>query len=537
MSTRINVNVDQAALLQRSREQTQANRLGFLEAQNRKKVEAEARRQRDANRAARGLTANGSMYNNRLRQLPQRPDPAAFRRQTGEGYAVAGVMISGILDGKPSNAQIRTITLTTVNEAASQAFDLYEFPFAPGYNSSGTAFNTGRTASSHNNALASTLPQFSNVSITGPGFGPANAAGLPSIKTVSTVYRSVESAEDYEIAHLPLAGGSLLVAIAGRYGGIAVTRNEVLTETVHSQTQPTFAPNPLNETAAIYFRNHSTTLTGGASTLEPAQYGDYGKCWLVTATAIKEVSMPQQLKAAMLSYVPEYTFEANTMEFTYTLQNRSYTDAGFYYAFDQPFETLPSSTPTPVRLSAEGRVYGDTFWSYASVSTGEGIYVFCDYAETTQTSAYYAPVTTQASTGDYFYNYDRFGLWGFASVDACYSPGVFAQLDDTSITYDYALNEDTGYLASNYMQGYPLPSAALQAVLKQDASNNDFRRFDIRKPLSNTLADENLLKENKSPQASFAQFNGFDFVWDWGKPAFCRSKLLALGFTEADLTP
>jgi hypothetical protein len=27
------------------------------------------------------------------------------------------------------------------------------------------------------------------------------------------------------------------------------------------------------------------------------------------------------------------------------------------------------------------------------------------------------------------------------------------------------------------------------------------------------------------------------YAWDWGKPAYCRQQLFALGFTAADLTP
>jgi hypothetical protein len=27
------------------------------------------------------------------------------------------------------------------------------------------------------------------------------------------------------------------------------------------------------------------------------------------------------------------------------------------------------------------------------------------------------------------------------------------------------------------------------------------------------------------------------YAWDWDQPAYCRAQLLALGFTEANLTP
>jgi hypothetical protein len=90
MTTRININVDQAALLQRSREQTQANRLGFLEGQNRNKVEAEARRQRDATRAQQGIGPDGQpLYGVPFRDPLRRDEPAAsrFGKLAGVGNA------------------------------------------------------------------------------------------------------------------------------------------------------------------------------------------------------------------------------------------------------------------------------------------------------------------------------------------------------------------------------------------------------------------------------------------------------------------
>lgn len=535
MTTQINVIVDNGGLSAKAKQQTQANRWQKLEQNNRQKVEAKGIQQRDANRAQQGIGANGRpLYGTPPAQPLRRDEPAAWR--ISDSYAVAGVQISGILDNKPTNERIRTITLATVDETVTQTFDLYEFPFEPGYSNSGTTFNAGRTASSHSNALASSLPSYSNLPITNQLFSQAAAAGLPSVKTVSNVERSVTSAEDYALAHLPLSGGAMVLAMAGRYSGIATTRNEVLVETVHTQSQATLSPNPLGESTGAYFRNLSTTLTT-SNTVDPAQSGEFAKCWLITPALIKEITMPTALRSALLAYVPQYSYSTTTAQQSYTLANRTYTDAGMYYDFDQPFETPPNSSPQPVRISAEGRVYAVTYMPFASPSTGNGLYVFCDFSSTVQTVTRSTAVQSQVGAGDDFYSSSRYGLWSFASVDACYSPGVFAQLDNTSIGYDYNLNEDTNYLASTFMPGYTLPPIALQAVLRQDANSNDFRRFDIRKPMSNTLAAESLLRENKSKQASFTQYNGFDFVWDWGKPSFCRSKLLSLGFTEADLTP
>jgi hypothetical protein len=532
MTTQVTVQYDGDRLLERSRQQQQAARQVKASSDRIKAAASTDKAQQQ--RAGTLPQQKAQRYGTLEQRLRVRDEPAAWR--LAQGYDVAGVAISGLLNGKPSNEQIRTVTLSTVGATYTQAFDLYEFPFEPGYNNTGVVYNTGRTSASHSNALTSSMPSNANLPITNPLFAAAAAAGLPSIKTTNNIQRNVESDENYVIAHLPLARGLMVLSIAGRYGGVATIRNEVLTETVHSQTQPTLNPNPLSETTSAYFRNLSTQLTV-ANSEEAAQTGDYAKSWLITPTTIEEIPTPLTLKTKLLAYVPEYTYATSSAQTAYAITNRTYTDAGMYYAFDQPFETPPNQSPQPTRISQEGRVYLTTYSWFGSPSTGEGLYVFCDYASTSQTATRKVATKTQAAATPIFYDSARYGLWSYASVSACYSPGVYAQLDNTSISYDSALNEDTGYLASSFMPSYALPRVALQAVVRQDASNNNFKRFDIRRPMSNTLAAESTLRENKSKQASFTEYNDYDFVWDWGRPAFCRTKLLALGFTEADLTP
>jgi hypothetical protein len=535
MSTYINVTVGKAGLSDQAKQQTNANRQAKLEADARNKAEVDGKRQRDANRALQGIGPDGKpLFGQPLQTAVRKDEPAAWR--ITQGYAVTGVKISNILASKNGNEQIRTVTLSTVGESFTQTYDLYEFPLADGYDISATTYNSGRTAFSHNVAITSTYPQYANKPITDSLFAAAASAGLPSIKTIDINRRSLEKAEDYLVAHFPLSGDSIVLTIVGRFSGLATMRNETIVETIHEQTVPTLDPNPLSEAAAVYFRNHSTSLQSSNSTGAPVS-GSYSKSWLVTSAEITEIATPNELAAKLLALVPEYNYSTTSNQETYTIYNRTYTDAGLYYDFDQPFETLPFQSPQPVRIREEDRLYGVTYWPYASPSTGNGLYVFCDYSAPVQTVTYYTPNRTTAAEGSPFYNSSQYGIWGYASPDACYSPGVYALLDNSDISYEYEKNEDVAFLKSTYMAAFPDPAVALQAVVKIDENDVTFKRFDIRKPMSNTLVAEESLKLNKSKKALFNQYDGYDFVWDWGKPAFCRTKLLALGFTEADLKP
>ena len=85
MSTYINVTVDGGGLSERAKAQTNANRQAKLEGDNRQKVEAKGRDQRDASRAQQGIGPDGQpLYGTPARSTLRRDEPAAFRRQSGD---------------------------------------------------------------------------------------------------------------------------------------------------------------------------------------------------------------------------------------------------------------------------------------------------------------------------------------------------------------------------------------------------------------------------------------------------------------------
>ena len=164
-----------------------------------------------------------------------------------------------------------------------------------------------------------------------------------------------------------------------------------------------------------------------------------------------------------------------------------------------------------------------------------GLFVQGSYSESTQAVSYNTATRTQTQSGKAFYDLSLFGMWSYAATDACYTPGVFARLDNPNASYASSLNYDLAYLQTQFFNGYTFPQVALQK--RTITIGQQPIRFDIKKPPTNMTIAEESLKINRSNYASFNQPAGYEYVWDWGRAAFCRSKLIALGFTEADLTP
>ena len=111
-------------------------------------------------------------------------------------------------------------------------------------------------------------------------------------------------------------------------------------------------------------------------------------------------------------------------------------------------------------------------------------------------------------------------------------PGVYGSLlefDDSAYqpTTSYAPSgiDDAVLLKFNGPEDpeptyYPIDGAD-NPVWRKAATNNNF----AQRP---TYGD---------PGGNAGQKRHRTFYWDWGKPAYCRQQLLALGFTDADLRP
>jgi hypothetical protein len=137
-----------------------------------------------------------------------------------------------------------------------------------------------------------------------------------------------------------------------------------------------------------------------------------------------------------------------------------------------------------------------------------------------------------------------------------YSPGVFSLLNDFDVT---GLEENSDYsnyseIKSTYLSSAPLPGRIAAPCVRGGCpvdSQNGFNSttpadsyvtFDITRTIPATmttaLSDSVFSKGNARINLAGVTADHLVFyAWDWGKPAYCRQQLFALGFTAADLTP
>ena len=158
-------------------------------------------------------------------------------------------------------------------------------------------------------------------------------------------------------------------------------------------------------------------------------------------------------------------------------------------AFQQFFITAANTGFTSVDSQPECSLYfEDTLRSFYTPS----IY---DYILETSTSPAFAPRVTLKPCG----------LAGTCVIDP--------QLFYSSYGFDYTSNPDE-----------PVP------VYKRNSAGK-VKLFTESVPFS-------WVQDGTTVNAFTSGLNQNVFgAWDWGKPSYCRSQLLALGFTEADLTP
>lgn len=128
-----------------------------------------------------------------------------------------------------------------------------------------------------------------------------------------------------------------------------------------------------------------------------------------------------------------------------------------------------------------------------------------------------------------------------------WTPAEFGQLKPFGgVDYgtdDYAVNlRNYQQFRTTFLAGTPAPTSYLDACLTPGSCPVEFETFfrTRQAPVDIFTAMDPALFRPVSRRVSTPPLQSGEylaFVWDWGKPAFCRQKLLALGFTEADLTP
>lgn len=230
---------------------------------------------------------------------------------------------------------------------------------------------------------------------------------------------------------------------------------------------------------------------------ETRPFPGYIKAYVFSNSAIREITVPQTFKTAYMNSI--------------------------WFNVWPPQVYDPASTYTPTDLTAK---YWYTNWRASGYGMLEAI-----------------------GDGD---------PGGFDSGYIIGTPAIYTMLNMTSFP---AANFNSGLPYSSWLTTFPqwaqtnlfsdLTPPEYQLGFCHTTGSCPVGQFDINKyPAPPTVLPSSnpaLWEESSIPPITYNSSlpypddtNGpdsFVFVWDWGQPEYCRQQLLALGFSEADLTP
>jgi hypothetical protein len=296
---------------------------------------------------------------------------------------------------------------------------------------------------------------------------------------------------------LPVGGDRFIYARryhqSSIFAGFWAIRLHVSTvNTVLVDTQVIFGACLETRTFARYDGVFSNTTRTGS---EPSQFSATAeKCLLVSYDSVKEISMPAGLRAKMLELVPDAD-GTTTVEDALTV----FTDQ----AFLSIASGLPRTEDLPISLS---------------VPSGPSSKLLPPFS--------------------------RFGLSGGTTA------GVYEALNNLGVSFgsnpilDRAAYSSIAPLPNQWLFPCAAPSPAVcdtpNGVLEFGSANATPTTYGF--PTSATLNSYEWNSNVYRPRGPISSV-GLDvgrqliYSWDWDSPAYCREKLLELGFSASDLQP
>lgn len=125
---------------------------------------------------------------------------------------------------------------------------------------------------------------------------------------------------------------------------------------------------------------------------------------------------------------------------------------------------------------------------------------------------------------------------------AVFTPAVYSALQKGAIirsATDQSQFDSYAYVDGTFVQGLPFPGRFVDTGIDSDQPRRRYR-LTTQRPvdLQTPVPEVNLRPSGAKPVTEDPNFTvPILHAWDWGRPAYCRQQLLALGFTAADLTP
>ncbi len=335
---------------------------------------------------------------------------------------------------------------------------------------------------------------------------------------LSYVNREI-SDSDYDYTLLPINADSAILIIAYAVNNAIATYayEEILYEGNYEKFV-NLTPDPLGliEIGTVVYRISDTVPTSVQTASDKNVYAVY-----VSKTSVRLLNTPTQVKNAFGFTIDEPT---------------TITTTDTYYKQD-PDPDIPYLVPYTVTA---------TYLSTANVSKATYNTNIESYFATTKFNDIYAGSFSGNEYNDIYFEFIGPGIYTYLKNPAA-ANAAYAEFANDQDLYDYI---NTPYL--------PLKTISLSSInLKLDtlleyngpipADSSYYPVYDaddnlIENPVWRRYSVKRIVPQQpdnpyyNSPNPLYAKDIALIY-WDWNQPAYCREQLLALGFTEADLTP
>ena len=530
-------------LLERSKAIAQANRFQFLQRL------ADAKVQQQVIGEARAKQVGDQwFYNNRLRQLPQRPEPAAWRtgveqlgyfwfRQTTEtvsGMTYRKLVVTSGDGSKTAEATLTNPTVFSYLNATRPAMPASGFGYATNYYSNTLALinspsyayplkfpNSARDYRETTSDLSTTCLTDASVSLTAPDGFVVNVSARHNSRKIFAVY-DVSNSRERSLA-LPL--GKDVALVAWYYAGAAHHRYLTITEATTS------TPAAVSNSPRTITTNVTRSYTSTVQKLSPTQFEEC-ICFLVSRTRAEKIEPPPLIVQQFRSLVGTPATKTETAYFEAALgcstldYNGQYQEAISYSGY--PTFTSPATGAT---------TRGNTF-------TYDDIYFERSGA-------------LEATDSNSTLNYGAYGLLYKGSVDNTTvgaTPLSWFHLDSRSAGASIAnatthqalravssagitgtVGDKLAYSKYLGLPNYPAVMGpkvvqADQKVVKAGGGSFDGDLSAENYPYGSTpwLSTTVLIKKAPSQPPNSPQLY---FVYDWGNAGFCREQATRYGIS------
>ena len=489
MSTQINVTVGSGGLSDKAKQLQSAARQAQLEKERQQRVEAEGTEQRNAKLEAEGKAPDGSpLYGARFNQPQIDRRPAAFRR--GE---VIVSHLGGAIIQRDSSENISLVI--TRPDGQTYNFTLATTFAYPSTDSSASGISAVAVDSTttYNPPEAATMPNLEYYTSVSTGRvaspPPINPIEITTTETKNETFNYLDAVS----VIFPINKKVFIYATAGK-GVRARATAERINTAIH-----TYPPDTVD---GGFFHNYEFPYSQAVS-FNTDTY-EWAKCFVADESSLREIDCPIAVQSALDNYITTKSPGVNWI----------YADITRVVSRINGVQT----TETISKLGGLEAMVGT--WS------------------------------TPTTSAPYWYSYGHMQLASFLATNSptgrnISTPGTYAALladpDDARFypSNDSNMN-NVEYIVNNFYGGNAngLPAFGLQSVFvpySPSVPNSPYYRHDSTKtkPVNNANIDPNLLKQNRKTITK----DVVNVAWDWGKASYCRQQALALGFSEADLTP